>query len=170
MKKLLSCLLAAAMLFCLAVTVCATEEAPAATKPPAVVPNESDLPDGYEIDPDFHMTITLDAQHDWSYIWEDLQALDEDGNEYVYFVVEEDIAEGYVAYYSLEDFSSFDTPGSITGSVVIVRNVKKGPAPTDELPKTGGVGTTVYTVTGTLLLVIAGVYGMILLRKRKEIA
>lgn len=135
-----------------------------------VVPSESDLPEGYEIDPNFSMKITLNAENGWSYNLKDL--LDEaDNDEYIYFIVEEDVAEGYSDFYAKNGTNfSKSSPAVSTGNAIIVKNVKEGDPPIYELPESGGIGTAPFTVAGTAILLTAAVYGMILHRKRKKSA
>lgn len=189
MKKLLSCMLLVALLFSLTITASAesftddenlstvltTDEKVENTEPDTtmtlgsetpeqvvVVPDESALPEGYVVDPHFSKKITLDAKNGWSYSLKDL--LDEaDSDEYIYFIVEEDVPEGYTPSYSL---NSTDVTNG--GNVIIVKNVKKEEPPIYELPESGGIGTTPYTVAGVAILLIAAVYCIILHHKRKK--
>ena len=130
--------------------------------PPKIVPCEDALPDGYEVDDDFFIEITLNAENGWSYTWDEFftEAIDDD--EYIYFVVEENIAQGYTAYYSMGNIELTD------GNVIIITNVKGGEPPVYELPKTGGTGTTLYTVAGSAVLLIAAAGAVVIHRKRKK--
>lgn len=187
MKKLFSFLLVAALLLSLpfsAVADTPDEENSGNTESNnsskiIVVPSESDLPEGYEVDPDYSYTFTIDAESGWTYTIEDLID-DDDSGEYIYFIVEEDIAEGYTPeYYSKESGensprisraarSTEEEQETQQSNVVVVKNIKEGDSPVYELPATGGIGTVPFTVAGVAILIIAAVYGMILLRKRKK--
>ncbi|MCH5191509.1 MAG: hypothetical protein J1F23_05025 [Oscillospiraceae bacterium] len=197
MKKLLGLLLTVTLLLSLAVTasaetytddenldttVAATEEvedtdSDDTSEPESgsssqikIVPSASDLPEGYEIDPDFSVTITLNDENGWSYNLKDLLA-EAGADEYIYFVVEKDVAEGYADFYAVNDINrarnSSDSEGS-GGKVIVVRNVLKGEPPVYELPESGGIGVTSYLAAGTAILTIAAVYCMILYCKRRR--
>lgn len=130
-----------------------------------LVPGEGDLPEGYIIDEDFYIEIKLTAEGGWTNgcTWEEIlkQAIDDCG-EYIYFVDEQNIPQGYIAAYSMVSTDLTD------GNIIIIKNVKQGEPPVYELPETGGTGTTVYTVIGVAFLAIAAVYGAFLLRKRAK--
>lgn len=143
-----------------------------------VVQGASDLPEGYVIDEDFFIKLTLKAEDGWSYnIEELLKGLESE--DYIYFVVEEDIPEGYDAIYSMSNvvMASGVTFGDdivITGdivltdgNVIVIKNVKDGEPPIYELPETGGVGTKHYTIAGVTVLLFAAVYYLVLRHKRK---
>lgn len=178
MKKLFSCLIIVALLLSFTITARAEDTTSGTEKTPIrVVPSEADLPEGYEIDPDYSFTFTIDAESGWSYKLEDLIGADGD-DEYIYFIVEENVADGYTPEYNQGTGSaggsakrarsrSADGEEHEQGNVVVVKNIKDGDAPVYELPKTGGIGTTVYTVVGAGILLIAAAYGLILFRKRK---
>lgn len=176
MKRFLVCLLATVLLFTFSITVSAVSDDPSedltATEPEATesvsVPSLENLPEGYEIDPDFSLTVTLDAASGWSYSLKDLLHESADSNEYVYFFVEENVADDYTPYYSTNDMVfSKESPGVSTGNVVIVKNLNEGEPPIYELPQTGGIGTVPYTVAGIAILVIAAVYAMVIRYRRK---
>lgn len=172
MKKLFSCLLIAVMLLSVPIIARADDENPGNTGSGSssqivVVPSEADLPEGYVIDPDYSYTFTIDAESGWTYTLEDLIGANGDDG-YIYFFVEENVAEGYTPEYFSGNPKGRAVPGITSGNVIVVRNIRDGDAPTYELPKTGGSGTTVYMVAGTAILLIAAVYGMILLRNRKR--
>lgn len=178
MKKLFSCLLIVALLLSFSFTAKADDNNAGSEKSPIkVVPSESDLPEGYEIDPDYSFTFTIDAENDWTYKLEDLIGADGD-DEYIYFIVEENVADGYTPEYNQGNTGSAkrararNAPeeDNSQGNVVIVKNIKEGDGPVYELPKTGGIGTTVYTAVGGGILLIAAAYGMLLLYKRKKSA
>lgn len=178
MKKLFSCLIIVALLLSFTITARADDDAPASEKSPIkIVPSEADLPEGYEIDPDYSFTFTIDAESGWTYKLEDLIGADGD-DDYIYFIVEENVADGYTPEYNqgsagsakrarARDSSESENP---QGNVVVVKNIKEGDAPVYELPNTGGIGTTLYTVIGAGVLLIAAVYGMFLIYKRKKSA
>lgn len=170
MKKIFCCLLVAGLLFSLAIVAgaeSAGEVMPSeeSSQTVVLVPCEEDLPDGYEVDEDFYIEISLTADGGWvgNYTWEELlkEAVD-DGGDYIYFVAEDGIPEGYVALYSLVSNDLTD------GNIVIIKNVKQGEPPVYELPQTGGSGTTLYTVAGSAILLIAAVSAVLLHRKRKK--
>lgn len=193
MRKLLSCLLAAILLFTLAITATAatdgddpaenpsveekfktTEPDAEATEPEASknvdILNEVNLPEGYEIDPNFSLTITLDADNDWTYSLKDLLGEAAEEDEYIYFFVEANVDENYTPYYSTNNsIFTKNSPGVSAGNIVVVKNVNEGEPPAYELPQTGGIGTTPYTVAGIAVLMTAAVYGVILYRRRKNI-
>lgn len=174
MKKLFSCLLIAVMLLSMPIIARADDENPGNTGSGSssqivVVPSEADLPEGYVVDPDYSYTFTIDAESGWSYTLEDL--IDPDDSEgYIYFFVEENVAEGYTPEYHSGNANARAVPGITSGNVVIVKNVREGEPPVYELPQTGANGTVLYIVAGAAILTIAAVYGMILLRKRKKSA
>ena len=178
MKKLFSCLLIIALLLSFSITAKADDNTSGSDKSPIkVVPSEADLPEGYVIDPDYSFTFTIDAENGWTYKLEDLIGSDGD-DEYIYFIVEENVADGYTPEYnqgntgSARRARSRDSSESerSQGNVVVVKNIKEGDGPVYELPKTGGIGTTIYTVVGAGVLLIAAAYGMFLLHKRKKSA
>lgn len=133
-----------------------------------VLPNESALPDGYEIDPDFSLTITLNEENGWTYNLKDLID-DLDSDDYIYFIAEGDVPDGYSDHYA-KNGSSFtkDAPAAKSGDKIIIRNVKEGEPPKYELPKSGGSGTMPYTIAGIVILMTAGVYFVILRYRRKS--
>ena len=185
MKRLLVCLLATVLLFTFSITVSAVsdgddpseslpaEEATESTEPeasePATLPNEADLPDGYEIDPNFSLTVTLDDDNDWRYSLKDLLSDSAEDDEYIYFFIEENVADDYTPYYSTNDsVFSKSSPGVSSGNVVIVKNLNEGESPVYELPQTGGIGTTPYTAAGIAILLIAAVYGIVIYRRKRD--
>ncbi|MCH5182594.1 MAG: LPXTG cell wall anchor domain-containing protein [Oscillospiraceae bacterium] len=187
MKRIFGCLLIAALLFSLAIMVGAetvtdgdysvnplsaevTDPDPSSESEESlpqivIVPSKEDLPDGYEIDEDFYIHLNLTAENGWfdSRTWEEIfkEAID-DGGDYIYFIDEENIPAGYVAYYSLV------SPELTDGHILIIKNVKQGEPPVYELPETGAAGTTYYTLAGTAILLIAAAYGLFLYRKRRN--
>ena len=181
MKKIFSFLLITALLLSFTITARADDENTGNTGTDSssqiiVVPSEDDLPEGYEIDPDYSFTFTIDAESGWTYTLEDLIASDDNGD-YIYFIVEEDVAKGYTPEYSQNYSGSAKRSRAGTnssegsqGNVVVVKNIKEGDGPTYELPQTGGIGTTIYTVLGTAVLLIAAVYGIILFRRKRKSA
>lgn len=136
-----------------------------------IVASEADLPEGYVIDPNFSITIPLNDENGWSYKLTDI--LEGADDEYIYFVVEENVAQGYTpVYYSVNSNigkSSTESESS-GGKIIVVKNVHKGEPPTYELPESGGIGATPYIVAGSAILMIAAVYFMILRHKRKASA
>lgn len=185
-KRIFGCLLIAALLFSLAIVASAETSADdeslpareeAETTDPdtsaegetsrkiVIVPSVNDLPDGYEVDEDFYIEISLTAEDGWivNRTWEEIfkEAVNDDG-EYIYFIDEENIPDGYVAQYSLISTEYTD------GDIVIIKNVKQGEPPVYELPETGGTGTELYTVVGAALLLAAAAYGVFLHLKRKK--
>lgn len=182
MKKIFGCLLIAALLFSLAIIAGAETAADGdySAKPLSaeagseseeslpqivIVPSKDDLPEGYEIDEDFYIHLNLTAENGWfdSRTWEEIfkEAID-DGGDYIYFIDEENIPEGYVAYYSMI------SPELTDGNILIIKNVKQGEPPVYELPETGASGTTYYTLVGSAILLIAAAYGVCLYRKRRN--
>lgn len=169
-KRIFCCLLVAGLLFSLAIVAgaeAANDETHSdeSSRTITLVPCEDDLPDGYVVDEDFYIDISLTADGGWiaNLTWEEIlkEAID-DGGEYIYFLVEEDIPEGYDAAYSLVSTDLTD------GSIIVIKNTKQGEPPAYELPKTGGTGTTLYTVAGSAVLLIAAAGAVALHRKRKK--
>lgn len=188
MKKILICLLALVLLCTMAISVSADDEGestePGGTGELTFVPSEEHLPDGYEVDPDFSMTITLDEGNGWSVnLAEILEGAESD--EYIYFLAEEEPPTGYTPNYAwgVAAYSGNIANGSVGtngisggkasddgstgGNIIVVTNVKEGEPPIYELPESGGVGAAVYTAVGAAMILSAAVYSMILRRKRK---
>lgn len=194
-KRIFLCLLLATLLYSLAVIVSAEtlpdEEAPdfdTSAIPPSeesdtstpgwIVPSESDLPEGYVVDEDFFIRLTLNAENAWSYNLEDL--MEGWSDEYIYFVEETHIPQDYNAIYTIEgvilasgvnigDVYTLEEDLPLTdGNIIVITNVKEGEPPIYELPETGGTGRTPYTIAGVAVLLTAAVYLVILRRKQKS--
>ena len=178
MKKLVICLLIATLLFSFTVITAAADEIDVepttATEPDdssvVVMPENGELPEGYELDPDFSMTVTLDADNDWTVVLKDLLDDVAGDDDYIYFVVEDDVTRGYTPYYAPNNSTVFSksSPGVKAGNLIVVKNLNEDEPPLYELPESGGIGTIPFTFAGTAILVIAAVYGLILYRKRKN--
>ncbi|MDE6796634.1 MAG: LPXTG cell wall anchor domain-containing protein, partial [Ruminococcus sp.] len=94
-----------------------------------------------------------------------LPAYDENGNEYYYWVDEDEVsAMGYTVSYQFKD-SNDDTTHCIQGNGEITIINTREEAPSVTLPSTGGTGTTWYYITGMALMLIPIV---ILARRRKK--
>ena len=91
-----------------------------------------------------------------------LDAADSDGNEYTYFVKEdiESVPEGYeFAFYKMGNVTDQDK--GMDGCKIVNRTVDSY-----ELPETGGPGTGIITILGSILILLGA--GVLLLRRRKE--
>ena len=88
--------------------------------------------------------ITLSAQNNWTYSWDDLDKTDpETKNPYYYTVEEVDPPKGSKVSYTNND-------GIKTGEIIVTNKTEAY-----KLPETGGSGTTIYTKAG-ILFIIAG--------------
>lgn len=164
MKRLLGILIIAALLIVLPIAASAETDAdPVTSSRVVVVASEDDLPDGYDVDDEFFIRIELKADDNGDWYRNLTQLLSEyAGDEYIYFFVEEEVPEGYTAYYVM------DSNEYTTGNVIIVRNVKEGPPPDFQLPETGKSGTMPYVFVSASIFMITAACFIILRTKRKE--
>ncbi len=103
---------------------------------------------------------TLHADNNWQKTWENLDKQDSNGNLYYYTVEEVNAPAGYTVTIS-------NNEGIQRGDIVIT-NKKDGQSQDYELPKTGGMGTTGYTLGGLLLMAAAGIFMYKQKSRRKE--
>ncbi|GEM_PF-3114695 len=95
-------------------------------------------------------TVSVDADHGWTYSWSELPATDGKGHEYTYHVEEENVSSGFKAIY---------LGNGITTGTITITNQKMV-----QLPETGGTGTGLTVAAGAALAAFAAA-GLILLRK-----
>ena len=105
--------------------------------------------------------VTLNAENNWTYIWEQLPKEDE-GKNPVTYTVEETPIDGWEARYV--DENGEETTGIAEGTIQII-NTKQS---TFTLPETGGVGPTLVAIAGVPLIGAAGVVYRNLRRKRRR--
>jgi LPXTG-motif cell wall-anchored protein len=120
----------------------------------------------------FVTEVTLSKATDWKGSFSDLLIPDGNG----YYVVSEEPVPGYQAFYEQETMKITPADGiPVTGVRVDLNDgqpltVKVTNAPGTELPSTGGKGTYLYTMGGTLLVLTAAlllVYNSKLHRRRE---
>ena len=129
---------------------------------------------------------TVSATNSWSYEWTvggkltnhtgfDLPATDDDGYDYLYYVVELDEAgneitvggeptEGFV----LNGYSPNNNTGVSDHGVIYIYNQSTEQETGYELPSAGGIGTRMLYILGALLVVLSGTG--LLLKKRRDVA
>ena len=121
----------------------------------------------------FVTEVTLSKATDWKGSFSNLLIPDGNG----YYVVSEEPAPGYQAFYEQETMKITPADGiPVTGVRVDLNDgqpltVKVTNAPGTELPSTGGKGTYLYTMGGTLLVLTAAlllVYNSKLHRRRED--
>ena len=132
-------------------------------------PLEEDLPDSVEVtlyqqtaegEPvQYGDPVTLTADTNWTYTWEQLPKEDAQGDPVTYTVVEIPIT-GWEASYDYGEGATGTTEGT-----VIITNTKQSAF---TLPETGGVGPTLVAIAGVPLVGAAGVVYWNLRRKRRR--
>ena len=105
--------------------------------------------------------VTLNAENNWTFTWEQLPKEDE-GENPVTYTVEETPIDGWEARYV--DENGEETTGIAEGTIQII-NTKQS---TFTLPETGGVGPTLVAIAGVPLIGAAGVVYRNLRRKRRR--
>jgi len=103
--------------------------------------------------------VTLNKSNNWSYSWGKLETplTSSDGISYKYYVREVGTSNAYSV--------SYENNSGIEDGTMIVKNT----VVEYELPDTGGIGTIVYTLGGTALMLSALiVYGFSLRRRRER--
>lgn len=113
------------------------------------------------IDEDYpnEYSIILNNANNWEGSFESIPINDEDGEAYEYTVVESG-ADGYIATYG-EEQATTKADGTIEYSIEIVNT------PGEELPYTGGPGTTLIYALGILLIAVGGTY-LVRYRRRER--
>lgn len=104
--------------------------------------------------------VTLSKANEWYHMWENLPSKDVSGNEVYYWVKEISQISGYT--------TSYDNNSGIQSGEIKINNKKNSKSPEYELPKTGGRGTTGYTLGGLLLMAAAGIFMYKQKSRRKE--
>lgn len=117
--------------------------------------------------------VTLNADNDWYCEWGKLETPSTDnGYTYTYYVKEISTSNNYEVSYEDPTSISYEINGKSLGlvgvpdsdGIVEVKNILV----TYELPKTGGVGTTPYTMGGIMMILSACVLYSFSLRRRRE--
>ena len=105
--------------------------------------------------------VTLNAENNWTYTWEQLPKEDV-GENPVTYTVEETPIDGWEARYV--DENGEETTGITEGTIQIIYTKQS----TFTLPETGGVGPTLVAIAGVPLIGAAGVVYRNLRRKRRR--
>lgn len=103
--------------------------------------------------------VTLNADNNWSYTWNDLPKQNNDGRTVYYHVKETSPIRGFEVIYSPNN-----NDGVQAGDLTVI-NRANGYI----LPETGGLGISLFTAGGLALMALAGLMYLILRRKGKEI-
>lgn len=98
--------------------------------------------------------VTLSNENQWHYTWSDLPLYDDTGQSYNYYIREKPL-DGWKSEYGvnvtqLEIDGSTVAAAPVTGGTVGVTNIRAF-----RLPKTGGIGTYRYLMTGMLIMVLS---------------
>ncbi|MBQ9325025.1 MAG: Cna B-type domain-containing protein [Clostridia bacterium] len=121
----------------------------------------------YTLSPDSHEGWAYTAPEEGSYVYTfsitGLQAVDENGNELHYYVQESDPS-GFTKGYATKEGQSIINGNKATNGQRIVNTQEGGYV----LPSTGGPGTRLFTVLGSILILFAGA-GFILLQRKKRV-
>ncbi len=122
-----------------------------------------------QIDSSFSKTVTLSNTNSWSAVFANLpttETVDDTIYSYSYAVKETSCSEGFTwESYSVGtgDTDSTNIPiSNISGDVTITNKKKES----YELPHTGGMGTTPFTISGLALIGLAG--GILINKKRRK--
>lgn len=101
------------------------------------------------IAPGYQSGITLSSENNWSVKINDLPAMDDEGNDYVYYVKEDNV-DGYSA--------SYRNNGIGTGTIHVINTKDQTKT---QLPSTGGNGAGLFYVLGCVLLMVSMMYVII---------
>lgn len=110
----------------------------------------------------------------WITTIDNLEACDENGNPYYYWVVEEPVFTNYDVSYSFNDSDDSEhfmiNAEQLDSSAeydIIIRNTKNESV-TVEMPSTGGEGTTWYYIVG-IMIVLGSAAGLIVIKRRQMV-
>lgn len=114
------------------------------------------------------VTVTPDANGDWTYTWKDLPRKDANGNHYTYSVEETAIdgetdMNGYETSYFYPNDGNANT--GIDRGEIQITNIKIA---SFVLPETGGIGTPPFIIVGLLLVGMSGVGYLYFRQKRRK--
>ena len=114
------------------------------------------------------VTVTPDANGDWTYTWEGLPRKDANGNPYTYSVEETAIGgetdmNGYETSYFYPNDGNANT--GIDRGEIRITNTQTARF---VLPETGGVGSATFIIAGLLLVGMSGVGYLYIERKRRK--
>lgn len=105
-------------------------------------------------DPNFDVSITLNKDNKWTYVYEDVK----DG--YVYYIEEASTGDKYDVTYSESNKTGVENGGLLTLTNKKIVGY--------ELPSTGGTGTLPYTAVGGTMMLSALAYSFIHRKRRRE--
>ncbi len=105
--------------------------------------------------------VLLSADNDWTWTWSDL-SLYRDNGELYYYTVREESVDGYVSAVEVRNRDQEDNELDYTKDYIFtVTNT-----PGEEMPLTGGIGTTIFYVAGLGLIIVSVA---LLVGRRKKI-
>ena len=109
--------------------------------------------------------VTLSDNTGWSYTWNNLPSRNEKGENYIYYVRENEVS-GFHAVYENEETFGLEHYGTreTADSELTITNYEKA---SYSLPATGGTGTRGIYLISLLLIALAGT-GLITIRRRRE--
>ncbi|MDO5400558.1 MAG: Cna B-type domain-containing protein [Eubacteriales bacterium] len=145
--------------------------APAATFSETPTSNYIDW-ENFEKVSDSTGTVTLPKDGEWTHTWDNLPPTDGEGTFYQYFVFEE-VPDGYEQTYIVDGrlypAATPEKPNGVPGMTEGFITIQNRPVPYGpELPMTGSVGTTPYTLGGLLTMGLAVVLMQYNRKKRRK--
>ena len=115
-------------------------------------------------------TVTLNAAHSWTAVWDDL---DTGSSSDIYYTITEETVDGYKTTYTVDNVSADSCPQiellPNSGKLAVVNNQTDSTDSSGyKLPSTGGAGTKLYTAGGGALMLAALVCGVCRKRRRER--